>query len=263
MVDFSAVWKTGVDLSRFRVLKLLGLTLGLWNEISLSMNSANALDKRPDITGQTDEDLLQYMAKRGEDPSVAEEAWAEFYRRHGKYLYDVCCRAYSGFVDKATLSDLVSETLLKVFEKAGTFKPSGFESPDEKRAWVRAWLGTIAENELFSGLRRQEGVQLDHLSDKQWADIGHPVAEGVDAETPSRRLELITEALEQLPDRERYIVLVTMAYYRPGRNHQRLPNDVSHGLARMYDTTPENIRKIRQRSLQTIEEYVQSSLQVG
>src|SRR5688572_17372916 len=103
----------------------------------------------------SDEDLLFFMALKDEDPRGAENAWAEFYSRHVDYLYATCLYAYARSLGEGGVADLVHNTFIRVYEKAGTFQPSGhMGSTDRERAYVRAWFGKIAENLLKDSFRR-------------------------------------------------------------------------------------------------------------
>ena len=64
--------------------------------------------------------------------------------------------------------------------------------------------------------------------------------------------ERVREALMALSERERLVLRVTLQWYRPGEEHQRLPNDVAADLARTLQTTPENLRQIRRRAMRKV-----------
>jgi hypothetical protein len=52
------------------------------------------------------------------------------------------------------------------------------------------------------------------------------------------------------------VLRVTFQWYEPGREHQRLPNDVAADLADTLQTTPENLRQIRRRALRKIKAHL-------
>ena len=57
-------------------------------------------------------------------------------------------------------------------------------------------------------------------------------------------------------DKEQMVIRVTFQWYRPGKPHQRLPNDVVADLAETLQTTSENLRQIRRRALIKIREFL-------
>jgi DNA-directed RNA polymerase sigma subunit (sigma70/sigma32) len=76
----------------------------------------------------------------------------------------------------------------------------------------------------------------------------------------SPKLRLMREALDTLNERERDVLRVAALYFRPGEEHQRLPNDVSAELARRWETTNENIRAIRSRATKKLKQYLDARL---
>jgi hypothetical protein len=74
---------------------------------------------------------------------------------------------------------------------------------------------------------------------------------------------MVRAAILSLPKREQMVVRVTMQWYQPDKQHQRLPNDVAADLARTLRTTPENIRQIRRRALKRIETYLREHANSG
>jgi hypothetical protein len=98
-------------------------------------------------------------------------------------------------------------------------------------------------------LRKYGGLRL--LGDREAAipddAQAHLQSVGSD-ESPSPALQAVLQAIESLSTREQEIIRVTWQYYTPGQQQQRLPHDVVAQLARDFKTSPENIRKIRERA---------------
>ena len=72
----------------------------------------------------------------------------------------------------------------------------------------------------------------------------------------SRERQLIDAALDSLSEREQLVIRTTFQYFRLGEQFQRLPNKVVQNLSAQLGTTPENLRKIRERALVKIREFV-------
>ncbi|MEO5728227.1 MAG: sigma factor-like helix-turn-helix DNA-binding protein, partial [Byssovorax sp.] len=86
------------------------------------------------------------------------------------------------------------------------------------------------------------------------------VCDGLDEEPPSSRspaVRRMSEALDQLSERERDVLRVSALHYRAGE-HQRLPNADSAELAGRWGTTNDNIRAIRVRAMKKLKELLLS-----
>jgi RNA polymerase sigma factor (sigma-70 family) len=230
------------------------------------MKAAEPRETHPDLTGAPDEDLLALMAKRddAESEATAQAALAAFYERHEGFLYKACRWRLSDFIDEATTEDLVDDTFIRVYERAGKFRPSESSDPDQRRGRVRAWLVTIAKRLLYSSLRAQKGVQEAQLTDEEWERLDEETCGGASAEPESLEHRLVREAFEQvLSAKEKLVVEATLDSYKvePGRRQQRLSNEDSKALADKLSTTPEYVRHVRKRAYRKIKEYVQARLQ--
>jgi RNA polymerase sigma factor (sigma-70 family) len=209
-----------------------------------------------DLETETDEFLLLCMALREEDRQRAETALTVFYERHCEYLHGVCYRKFESDSDGSKLAaDFVQETFIRAYERAETFDQEPDLTADEARRSVRAWLGTIAKNLFLS--HRDADTQL--LPPEQWQNLDGRHAEEERSEDPehwSDERRLLEEALDTLNEKERIVMQFTYAYYRPSKEHQRLPNHVAQQIAEMIDTKPSTLRKIRQRAHEKIKRYV-------
>jgi RNA polymerase sigma factor (sigma-70 family) len=206
--------------------------------------------------GDSDEDLLVYMSLRVEDPSAAEEAWAEFYSRHIGYLFIQCRKACLTVLGDLGVSDLVQETFIRAFEKAATFNSRGSTDRDVIRRQVRAWLGKIA-NRLFLDTFRGTSVSCDSGMDCPDAQSTAEVKD-CEPQPQSHRVKLIREALTTLTERERHILRVTADWYQADRIHQRVSKAEMGILVRQLETTAVNIRQIRKRAIDKVRDYIGS-----
>jgi len=206
-----------------------------------------------DFSGDSDYDLLEMMTWHKEDRDSAREAWAEFYRRHIEYMYGVCWKSLYGVGGVAAARDLAQETFRRVFESgAATFKRSPSSDPQASRVHVRAWLGRIAANIAKSAYRNRKETDGIQIEQEQWQDVA-----GRDPPEDSPQVKRLVKIMERiLTDRERDILRTTFHWYKPGEDHQRVPDDVMSDLARRWDATPENIRQIRVRALRKLKEAV-------
>jgi RNA polymerase sigma factor (sigma-70 family) len=212
----------------------------------------------PELQQETDADLLVYMTMAGDEPRTARAAWDELYRRHAEYLYAVCLRAYGPLLGgEPGACDLVAETFKRAYEHADTFDAAGIADADRLRRRARAWLGRIAQRLAQTALRGRGRLPARFLEQDQWQYVSTPSPQ---RKADPRKTRLVREALSSLGEREQVVLRVTFQWYEPGREHQRLPNDVAADLAASLQTTSENLRQIRRRALRKVETYLREHM---
>jgi DNA-directed RNA polymerase specialized sigma24 family protein len=235
----------------------------------IRMQTEARLQRISDFCDEDDYDLIGYMTLRADDLAGAELAWQEFYRRHFPYLFGIFRREYLNVFDEGCLEDLAINTLYKVFDKADTFEPFPEATKSVQRKHVRAWLGRIMANLLKSELETYKGLRIEHpdieneFGEDGWDQIRKDEQKQNDGPWVQRspawtaKKLLFQEALRDLSERERTVLLVSSEYERPDRDHQKLPLAVSAWLAELYNTSTDNIRKIRERAKRKVREYVE------
>jgi RNA polymerase sigma factor (sigma-70 family) len=212
------------------------------------------------LSAETDDDLLVFITWKKDDPETACEAWAEFYRRHVDYLFGVCYKAFwKTLKSRDRVSDLVTDTFKRVYEHADSFKPSGVKDAEAMRKRVRAWLGTIARRLFLDRLPPTDNQPAEcQLEQDHWQNIPQPEAA---EESDSELITVVKTAYQKvLTEREQEVIRVTLHWYDPSSDHQRLPNEVAAELAKHLGTTPENLRKIRERALAKLKEEIIKAL---
>ncbi len=212
------------------------------------------------FANETDVDLMGYMSMRDEDPATARKAWGEFYKRHVDYLHGVCHRAYGYVLDgSAGVGDIVAETFHRAYRKAELFDAGGIEDPIRIRRRTRAWLGRIAQRLVLDTLRNAQRLPTYQFKTETWENIADQ------PRLPPRDDGLIRQvrnAIAQLSEKEQVVIRVTFEWYQPGREHQRLPNEVVTDLAKTLETTPENLRQIRRRALSKIRALLEQQVHI-
>jgi RNA polymerase sigma factor (sigma-70 family) len=204
-----------------------------------------------------DSDLLAYMAMADADPAGARSAGGEFYARHRKWLYWVLSRTPLGraFEASGMLGDMVQEAFLRAYHRAATYQAPEEGGADAHRHSARAWLAGIAKNVMNDTVAGAEEEAAGLRVVGEWTEVENEVS-AVEPGPESDALALTRAALEQLSERERDILYTTMQFEKPGQRHQRLPKAIMAELAARTGTTPENIRTIRKRAREKVEEYV-------
>ena len=124
---------------------------------------------------------------------ITEDKKTQLYRDfHGKILNYIQSR-----VNNAVLAeDLCSDVFLKVYEKLDTFNSS--------KASLSTWIYTIARNTMTDYYRTR---RVTEEIPETYADENDVEESVISAE----RLELLADALEALPERERD--LIVLRYY--------------------------------------------------
>ena len=204
----------------------------------------------------SDAELLERVSKRSENAAAAPAAETEFYDRPARFLYGVLVQrvrrplAMSG----REVEDLVQETFFRAFARAATYSAGDAWDEASQRRRSRAWLGRIAQRLLADWLADTREVSASPYLDT----LAEP--EPAPPSSRSPKLRLLREALDTLNERERDVLRVAALYFRPGEEHQRLPNEVSAELARRWQTSSENIRAIRSRATKKLRDYLAGRL---
>jgi RNA polymerase sigma factor (sigma-70 family) len=206
------------------------------------------------MESESDEALLFFMGMKDDDPNEARLAWAEFYKRHKKYLYFVCLKACQMLSDpKEAAIDLQSATFQKVYDSAGTFDPLDNGDENHIRHRVRAWMGKIAQRLLIDSYRNdkepQNLVSLEELDTEPLIYDEKPEL--------SPKIKLVRKALDTLNENEKMVILLYYQQYEVGKENQRLPNGVCDEIATTIGSTKENVRQIHRRAKQKIKEYLE------
>jgi len=210
----------------------------------------------PVVDHVSDAELLERVSRRASNANLARAAEAEFYTRHARYLYCVLVQrvrrplALSG----REVEDLVQETFFRAFARAETYSSGDAWDEESQRRRSRAWLGRIAQRLLADWLADAREISASPYLDT----LAEPEAGPPSSRSP--KLRLLREALDTLNERERDVLRVAALYFRPGEEHQRLPNEVSAELARRWQTSNENLRAIRSRATKKLKDYLAGRL---
>ena len=176
-----------------------------------------------------------------------------------------CSRTAEALNGDAWVADMVEDTFAEVYDKANQFRvpKDATGNVDLQRKYVRGWMGKIAEFKLRGYLRGHDRESTEGAAGWEILEKEHPIQNAeVESENSGDKndvdgdLKLVHDALEQLNERQQLVIRTTYQFYRIGEKFQRLPNKDAHALAKQLNTTPENVRKIRQRAMEKIREYI-------
>lgn len=215
---------------------------------------------------ELDGTLLYYMSCRESEAArvVSDQAWVEFHKRHAAVLFRYCqraCRSLGVAVDKA--GDLLSYTLLKAADRAGTFVDGTDPATRAKR--TQAWLGTIARNLLHDGLRNphrpgpfgtsEDVVALEDLSD---TELAAGLCDGKRFSNTQDAVRVIAAALRELDGRSRAVLAFTVLERRRSPKGSYTYRGSAPAFAKHLGTTPENLRQIRMKAFKELGAYLKA-----
>jgi len=203
--------------------------------------------KKQTTTLYTDEDLFFLMSLKDEDEAEAQEAFRIFYEKNKRLLWSLC---YS-VCNKLDISN-VEELAKCVFNNTMT---AIYEHPtyDARKSKLSTWMSRIAYHEtldLIADFKINDTKKNVPLNEKI-AEAIPEVEEFSDFETPEKKL--LNEALNQLHDRDREILLTCMMYKEVNKH---IPDEILLHLSNKYSTTTVNIRQIRKRALDKVKAYI-------
>lgn len=210
-----------------------------------------AFDADPDY------DLLAFMSMAAEDPEGAKGAFGAFWSRHQPFLIQEGARYASRLGGLDGVGDLVYDTLLRAWKKAGTFKPGGpGQSPEKQSVHVRRWLVRIMSR-LFLDANRASPSQSQPISLGDW-DPESPSE--VEPTTPTEEMLLMREIINELPEREQTILWKTIECFDHSTGKPAISSEELRSLANSLGTTIENIRQIRKRTYQAVRSRMKERL---
>lgn len=194
----------------------------------------------------------------GEDQLLAEEAFAELYRRHAEDLLKLLGRAGEGQLYEKVegthaLSALVDDTFLRACD--------GAESYDPNEGKVGAWLVGIARNLVKSRLEEEE----DRLDGRKHEDLeADEIGDFLALYDPYETLEpdpelmrAIRDALaEALTARQWELLMPYLALQASGDAEGRANRGEARRLADRLGTTPQNLRTTKHRAFKRVREYL-------
>lgn len=214
----------------------------------------------------SDSELLSAMSV-GDGQSFA--ALDIFYRRYAEALYRHVYRVKG--LAEADRRDLVQETMMQAFRAAETFTGDDSGDPEKRRRRTLAWLGQIAARIHYQNYRRRQGVEFEALESENKAteeienvaekipesELVWKIRESEDAilkifsaggETESAARKILGEVLEELPERDREILLATYEEFDLQNPTKQLSRDKIKEIMERYGITSKNLKQIRYRA---------------
>lgn len=209
-------------------------------------------EAQPNLSSKTDSELLVIIGRKTDDRAVVREAWAELHRRTVDYLFKVCRRAAAplGQLQDQLAEDTVCEVFRHLYEHAAErFVPRMFETADEDRRYVRAWLGTVATRVTQTEIRKRARRNESNVDNHFWEQF----LDGDRTTTNPEATKVVRHVLSNLlDDNEREVVATKMRWWPT-----RLPSDVLQTLATKLGIKKDSIRKVYERAIKKVEDALE------
>ena len=248
--------------------------LGATRQRQIFCHWVNGIICNTHLIESNDKQLMAQMARRGEDAStakIAKKALWEIERRHGESVLKYCLYLVRGNFDAGMARDLLHDTFVKIYDKAGTYKGDGIDDPKELSRLTRGWIKRIAHN-LYIDMVRQQLVAdklIDFERDEaiealRWrieaalvlmsdAEEAKQMNETDDAgATREMHIECMSNALNEVATvRERDILMVTAMEYFTEKKRR----DALRAVEDAYRITSDNRRHITKRARVKLENH--------
>lgn len=204
-----------------------------------------------------EQDLLEFIADKVNDENLAQRAMTVLYIRHYPTIFPRLKKFTRSFIqgDKPA-EDLLQDTMLKIYQKAKSFRiPNEIEREKVSKLFL-AWAFKIAQNIFFESRRKnqidEKSIRLfqDQTTDEQ---IMSEVAKkfnspNIDSANDKKVQDFAGKLLEELSPSKKEIVLTYIHYQYYQMN---VPSSDLDELALRHHTTKENMRQIYSRTLRS------------
>ena len=161
-----------------------------------------------------------------------EQARHELYTRYAASLYALCIR-YVG--DKELARDLMHDSMIKIFDTVGKYKPTGS---------LKSWCSRVAVNLVIDYLRKSRKISLVSIEESK-EKLQHPQPEEV-AKIP--RVELL-RMVSGLPEAKR---VVFNLFCVEGYSHK----EIAQMLGIKEKTSSSLLFKAREQLAENVNEYI-------
>ncbi len=226
--------------------------------------------RQSDCEAERDDTLLFYMAGRDEDLTLAEEACAEFYRRHYQFVV-AFCRGRRWETEEQPAEEFVDVAFQKAWQHAERFRCPSNLSQEQVRRKVRAWLLQIAKRtflDILRGILEADIVPLDEVlvgsEEDEYVSPSALTVEKSGREVPRvtpRRKTLVLRFLEETDRRTRAILVAVGDHWSPSSKRSEFPPEVTEALCAEFSIGKDSLRTYRRRALETLKNYIEQNEQ--
>lgn len=201
-------------------------------------------------------EALQSASKKEEFDSL----FTQFFNRFKGYLFKAALQCTRNFTDaEALATEITQVTFTNLFIKRTflTLPPDATDIECTNR--IKGWLGQIANNNFNIEYAKQKNIdsiddvllQLEELRDESFNEYD----DEIEVETTNEFMNTIQQALNSIKKEDHRHIL--REYAREGciDSGKHLSKNTMDFLCKFYNTTPENIRQIKKRTLDKIKQH--------
>lgn len=209
-----------------------------------------------DLSEETDIDLLDIVSSfKNEDIEISNRAFEVFAKRYESMIWKICVKTSFGHCNFETLkNELYSQTLINIYSYCGGFSVSSEKDPQVIKKRICGWIIQIIKHAHLELITTDKNlVFIDDISpDTKTLRTSKYTSKD------SYNMTLVHQALAQLSERDRDIVMTYWRYYERGDASQakNLPSEILNELVNRHNTTTVNIRQIISRGMKKIIEYL-------
>jgi len=208
---------------------------------------------------ESDYDLIEWVELQDDFPEESKKALSILYDRYNEKLYKMLYKILSkhGLLPE-DIVDLVTDTFYKIQSE----KLKCHKQENSTESSFLYWLITVAKN-LYYGILNEQKHKKEHfqLSYSPFEQKDHENANFAYEEKSSKypNEEIIVDYVQNLPEREREILLSYFDYYD---KEKYTPSEIMSELALRHNTSVDYIRNIRNRLKKRIFQSLSNKIRV-
>jgi RNA polymerase sigma factor (sigma-70 family) len=217
---------------------------------------------RDELAALGDAELLWLVAI---GDAYGAHAFAEFHRRYATKLYTACVRICDRFCrGNQRAQELFCATLARAHDRANTYKAGVSSEGSTEQTRTLSWLYRIAENILYDWLRNpsrpgplNETADDRHVEDYGTEDFASLMADRFSAKDNVARRQALALGFETiLSPREQRVLMTTNLYRTYSPKGTYMQRGKASEMAASLGTSAPNLRKIRQRAIAKLSQFV-------
>lgn len=216
-------------------------------------------DRSAGYSDVDDSQLFSVMQNRDSKPEEAKKAWAEFYKRYSRYLWNRCLKQCKSAPEGDVLAkDIFQITVKKVYEKAGKFDI-------DKNSGVKGWLSSIVQNEFYTYFNKYHlkfsNEEIPDVPDTSEDEGEQLMDEALYDKVANVKFEMLKNLLSSLTVKEYKVIMTYMNYHQLDKPGAHLPDAVMGQLcAELNNITSAAVRQIKSRALKKLKKLAESIL---
>ncbi len=214
---------------------------------------------KPLKIGYSDLQIIEGM-KKGDDPNLTRRFQQQFFDKYKGYIYKIALQRCVRYNDpQAMASDITQLTFIKAFGKIIEFDLSKETDHSRHQYIIKAWLGIIANNCFNKEYAQRKGVTyLDDLksySEEEGYDFFESLYGDEIIEIPNIFRSKLRAAMNSLTEIQRHVIETYASEGCINDPSKKLSKTAMEFLCKTHETSTDNIRQIKKRTLDKIKKH--------